>query len=103
MNQHRVKSNEVPRRLYFVFHDDLQVKIYPGYEIKAKDSHSYFPYPNTEEDFARSLEDHLDWESKVPIPYISVISGLTHAENWALDCAARKGSKTYLYEIRSKS
>jgi len=102
MNEHREHPSALPRLLYYVSHSGSQATFAPEQGIRARDTQSYFPYPNMESAFVKSLQEHFNWGSSTPSPYISVMANKVHAENWALDCEARTNTETYVHEISKR-
>lgn len=100
MNDYRVKKAQVPRRLYFVQHARSQTED-TGDAFRARDYQSFYPYPNTRDQFAKSVSNHLDWSSRAASPYISLMSDKQHAENFALVMAQRTGLPVTIHDINT--
>ncbi|KAL8793811.1 MAG: hypothetical protein Q9195_003641 [Heterodermia aff. obscurata] len=100
MDAWSVKPGYVPRRLYRVDYEDAWSEYIPELGFQAATTtheHLLADYPAL---FIESLENHLDWKSRVPSPYISLFSQKLHAENWALKWMERHpGKECCVFEI----
>ena len=95
-----VEPRYVPRRLYRVDYEDAMTEYIPGRGFEAA---IFVPESELSADpalFIRSIEDHLDWYSEVPSPFISLFSDRWHAENWAQTWSKNKEGQAYrVFEI----
>ncbi|WEW61790.1 hypothetical protein PRK78_007286 [Emydomyces testavorans] len=102
MNDCRVPKGHVPPRLYYVRHARSQAYDDFSGGFRARDYGRFYPYSDTQAEFSKSVENHLDWSSREPSPYLSVMSDRNHADNFALVMQSRTGYVAEVYEINAR-
>ncbi|KAG8852732.1 hypothetical protein FRB91_006066 [Serendipita sp. 411] len=100
INTYKLRRQEFPITLYGVDYPGSQTA-YSEEEGFQADS-DFTPYYTT--GLRNAVEYHLDWQCRIPSPFISTFSNREHARNWARTWRENNDNEMcYIVEMRIKA